>query len=129
MVFIGLLASSAAIADEKANAAPSFKNDIVPTFSAQCVFCHVTGAENAGLNLSRKEAYRNLVSTRSTESDLMRVAPGDPEKSYLMHKLRGTQLSVGGSGASMPRVDSAQLMNAAQLQLIEKWISAGAPNN
>jgi len=124
-----LLASGAAFAAGKANAAPSFKNDIVPIFSAQCVFCHVTGAENAGLNLARKEAYRNLVGTKSTESELMRVAPGDPEKSYLMHKLRGTQLSVGGSGASMPRVDSSQLMDAAQLKLIEKWILAGAPNN
>ena len=128
-VFMGFLASSAVFADGKTQAVPSFKNDIVPILSAQCVFCHVTGAENAGLNLARKEAYRNLVSTKSTESELQRVVPGDPEKSYLMHKLRGTQLSVGGSGASMPRVDSSQLLDAGQLQLIEKWISAGAPNN
>ena len=108
---------------------PSFKKDIQPILNAQCVFCHVTGAENAGLNLGRRDAYQNLVSTKSTESELLRVVPGDLEKSYLMHKLRGTQLSVGGSGDSMPKVDPARFLDAGQVELIEKWILGGAPNN
>lgn len=121
------LGGDAACAEPRA--IPSFKQDIQPIFNTQCVFCHVTGAENAGLNLARHDAYRNLVSTKSTESELLRIAPGDLEKSYLMHKLRGTQLSVGGSGDSMPKVDPARLLDAAQVELIEKWILGGAPNN
>lgn len=76
----------------------SFRTDLQPILNSRCVVCHVTGAENAGLNLARSVARRNLVGVPSTESKLMRVAPGKPDDSYLMHKLLGSQGSVGGNG-------------------------------
>lgn len=124
-----LSAWGVALGGGEAVSAPSFKNDILPIFNTNCVFCHVTGAENGGLNLGRRTAYQSLVSAPSTESALMRVAPGDPEKSYLMYKLTGTQLNVGGTGESMPKVDPPRLLDAREVQLIKKWILAGAPQN
>jgi hypothetical protein len=112
----------------EAGDAPSFKKDVQPILNAQCVFCHVTGAENGGLNLGGRKAYAALTSP-STESALARVAPGNPDKSYLVHKLRGTQLTVGGSGLRMPMTDPPTPIDAGQLDLIVKWIAAGAPDN
>jgi hypothetical protein len=119
-----LLACAAAEAGD----APSFRNDVQPILNAQCVFCHVTGAENGGLNLGGRKAYGSLTAA-STESTLARVALGDPDKSYLVHKLRGTQLSVGGSGLRMPMTDPPTPIDAGQLELIVEWIAAGAPDN
>jgi mono/diheme cytochrome c family protein len=113
---------------EAADAAVSYKTDIQPIFNAQCVFCHVTGAENAGLNLGRRESRASLMAP-SSEAPLPRVTPGDPEKSYLVHKLRGTHLSVGGSGNAMPMYDPPRPFDAALLERISRWIQNGAPDN
>jgi cytochrome c5 len=51
------------------------------------------------------------------------VAPEDPENSYLLHKMKGTADSVGGTGGVMPT--SGQLPEA-DIQIVEDWIAAGA---
>lgn len=119
---------NAAVAGESARVV-SFRADLQPILNSRCVVCHVTGAENAGLNLARSVARRNLVGVPSTESKLMRVAPGKPEDSYLMHKLLGSQGSVGGSGTLMPQSDSLQPLESSQLELFRSWILGGAPDN
>ena len=120
------IASGAAHADDP-SAPVDFKTQIQPILNAQCVFCHVTGAENGGLNLARAVAYKSLVGTPSTESPLLRVAPGKPEDSYLLHKLEGTHVSVGGTGATMPLVDPPRQLEASQRALFRTWIQQGAP--
>lgn len=112
-----------------AGADVSFKQDLQPLLNAQCVFCHVDGAENGELNLGRRKAYAALVDVPSIDAPLSRVAPGDVDKSYLMHKLRGTHLSVGGSGNAMPMVDPPRLMDPTQVDLFVRWIEQGAKNN
>ena len=59
----------------------------------------------------------------SLQSSLPLVAAGDPDGSYLLHKLRDTQDSVGGSGTVMP--PSGQL-EAAMLERVERWVAEGA---
>ena len=120
-----LAASSSAMADD---AAVSFKTQIQPILDAQCVFCHVTGAENGGLNLGRRVARASLLAT-STEAPMPRVTPGAVEQSYLIHKLRDTQLKAGGSGNRMPMNDPPRPLDEGQLGLIVRWIEAGAPDN
>jgi hypothetical protein len=71
-------------------------------------------------------AYRNLVSQKSRESNLELVRPGVPESSYLVHKLRGSHLTVHGSGAQMPLGSS---LEANDLQAIVEWIRLGANND
>ncbi len=104
----------------------SFSRDVQPIFSANCAICH-QGTGPAGLTLEPGASYLNLVGRPSTESNLPRVAPGNPQGSYLVHKLQGTQLSVGGSGAQMPY--SGMPLAPPQMALITGWIQEGAPNN
>lgn len=109
-----------------ATSAVSFSKDIQPIFEANCVTCHQGTSGRAGLSLESGAAYSNLVNVKSTESPLMRVAPGAPDQSYLLNKLQGTQGQVGGSGTQMP-IDSP--LPQAQISPVQQWISQGAPNN
>lgn len=106
----------------------SFADDLQPVLNSQCVYCHVTGAENGGLNLGRRHSHADLLSP-SEGAPLPRVAPGDVEGSYLVHKLRGTHLEVGGSGSPMPVYDPPKPFPAKYLEAVERWIEAGAADN
>ena len=86
--------------------------------------CHASGATKPFLD--QANAYGALVGAQSTQSSLLYVAPGDVEKSYLVHKLRNTQGTVGGSGTLMP-TDGA--LAPADVAAIEAWIANGAPND
>ena len=108
--------------------AVSFSRDIQPILNSQCVYCHVTGAENGGLNLGRRQSHAALMAD-STEAPMPRVTPGDRDNSYLIHKLRGTHLDVGGSGSAMPMYDPPKPFPTAQLEIIERWIEQGAVKN
>jgi hypothetical protein len=55
-----------------------------------------------------------------------RIEPGSPERSYLYHKITGTQADVGGSGERMPK--GGQLSDA-EIQTIRTWIAQGALDN
>ena len=43
--------------------------------------------------------------------------------------LKPTLLKVGGNGSRMPMTDPPRPMDAAQLELFERWIAQGAKNN
>ncbi|MCK9989784.1 MAG: hypothetical protein WA112_08990 [Rugosibacter sp.] len=105
----------------------SYKKMIQPIFNAHCVYCHISGAMQGELTLEPGLSPRSLIAVKSSESPLMRIAPGKPEDSYLVHKLEGTHLEVGGSGVSMPF--SASKLKEQDLALIRRWIASGAPNN
>lgn len=98
-------------------------------FSPTCATagCHSSGARSGSLVLEEGSSFGNLVNIDSTESDLKRVLPGGPDNSYLIHKLNGTQSSVGGSGSQMP-LGSSPLSEEA-IQKIREWIAAGAEDN
>lgn len=106
--------------------AVSFAATIQPFFNQQCVACHLTGAAGGGVNLEPGVAHEALVEVESTAPMLL-VTPGDPELSYLVHKLRGTHLEVGGNGMLMPL--GGQLIAEEMLDLVERWIAEGALDN
>lgn len=54
----------------------SFSKDVQPIFNNNCVVCHQGTNGPAGLSLASGAAYSNLVNVKSSESSLMRVAPG-----------------------------------------------------
>lgn len=107
--------------------AVSFKAGVLPLFQRNCVSCHMTGEEQGGLGLMPALAYGNLVRKASRQSPLARVEPGEPERSYLVHKLRGTHLDQGGSGGRMPL--GLEPLNPDDMERLLAWIRAGAPNN
>jgi hypothetical protein len=69
-----------------------------------------------------------IVSVPSVQAPgLDRAEPGSAELSYLVHKIQGTQGTVGGTGERMPR-GAAALPDAA-IQVIRAWIDQGAQDN
>jgi hypothetical protein len=102
----------------------SFTRDIVPLFKSRCVMCHLPDSGQASLSLHPKGGYANLVGVQSTQSSLLRVAPGNAENSYLYRKLIGTQVAAGGSGERMPFGETA--LSDEQIERIRRWIEAGA---
>jgi hypothetical protein len=117
-----LIASSVIAAD-----APSFKRDIAPVLEDRCAGCHLTGEESGKLALSMDIAFKTLVGQPSIESPLLRVKAGDPEASYLVKKLEGTQLVAGGKGAMMPL--GGPPVDPAFLNAVRQWIASGASDN
>lgn len=73
-----------------------------------------TGAASEGLNLEPGESFAHLVGKRSAHSALLLVEPGAPDRSYLIAKLEGSQLHVGGT------------LTLEEIAKIRTWISEGA---
>jgi len=94
---------------------------------AACSICHnpAGGAFRlVGLDLSTDATvYDSLVGVASRQrQDLLRVAPGDPDNSYLIHKLEGR---TGIDGLRMPRSGPPYLTDG-QVSIIRRWIELGA---
>ena len=108
----------------------SFAAQIQPIFTQNCAVsgCHDGASSAAGLNLEAGQAYGNLVEVASTQvPSLSRVAPGDPEKSYLFMKHSGASGIVGDR---MPRTNPGFLdQNPDLLELERRWIAEGAFDN
>jgi hypothetical protein len=102
-----------------------FAKEIQPIFTANCR-CHSGGAPLEGMNLGAGRAFANTVNVPSRQSNLNRIEPGDPDKSYLLHKLNGTQRTVGGGGSRMPL---GGRLSAGQIEKIRQWIAQGAKND
>jgi mono/diheme cytochrome c family protein len=135
LMLSALLAGSACSTDGKtstpASSTPSsgvsYSRDIQPIFNNYCVVCH-QGAGQAGLGLEPNVSYSKLVGVPSTQSATqLLVKAGAPDQSYLLAKLKGTQVQAGGSGAQMPY--GAAPLSQSQIGLVQQWIAAGAPNN
>ena len=71
-------------------------------FNPSCITCHSGAAAPQGLRLDSGVSFANLVGVPSVEaSSFLRVAPGLPDQSYLIHKLEGSaqvgeQMPLGG---------------------------------
>jgi hypothetical protein len=106
--------------------------DIQPIWDAKCVdACHdPTGEWGFILDMSG-DGYAAIVGIASSQvASMDYVTAGDPDNSYLWHKINNTQVSVGGSGLPMPKARSgmaADVMTADELATIEEWIAGGAP--
>ncbi len=108
----------------------TLSGDVQPILTANCAVsgCHAGTSPAVGQNLSAGQAYAAIVNVPSQEApDLMRVRPSLPDSSYLVHKIQGTQGSVGGSGGRMPL--GGNPLTAEQIATIRAWITAGALDN
>ena len=95
-------------------------------FNLNCTFsgCHVGGSPvlPGVMNLRAGQAYANIVNVPSLErANLLRVAPGDPENSYLVMKIEGR------AGPRMPL--NLPALSAEEIAVIRQWIADGAPDN
>jgi hypothetical protein len=88
--------------------------------------CHAASAASGGMVLDAGRSYGEIVNRPSTErGGFDRVEPGDPERSYLVKKLRGDPDITGGQ---MP-LDNPGSLTREQLDGLIEWVRAGAPND
>jgi hypothetical protein len=144
-VLSGVLAVALTVAvaacDEKLSDVTGPTQNLTPTFSSiqadilnapdsagrlACTQCHnAIGGRFNGLDLSSAVAYSNLVGRNSVgKPGAVRVIAGDPENSYLIHKLEGRP---GIVGARMPLLGPA--LTEGQILVIKRWIQLGARND
>lgn len=112
----------------------SFASDVQPIFTASCASmgCHdgVGGPGRPGgpagggtnLDLTSGSSFASLLNATTDCGPV--VAPGDPDGSVLIGKLRGTQLCTG---SQMPKGDPPLAENV--IDTIATWICQGANDN
>jgi hypothetical protein len=146
LLTLGVLVAAAAFGaacDEKLAELAGPSPNLQPTFTsiqqeifettdasgrAACTQCHtdVGRTPSGGLNLRHDVAYANLVSIASRgKAGAVRVVPGDPDNSYVVHKLAGSSDIVG---ERMPRTGGPYLTEG-QMTIIRRWIETGAKND
>lgn len=138
---VGLVCGSC---DESLRSITGPTPDLVPTFTsiqqniftttdsagrAACTNCHTTAGGRvppAGMDLGSPNAHAQLVNVASNaKPGAIRVIPGDPENSYLIHKVEGR---TGIAGLRMPR-SGPPYLTEGQIRVIKRWIELGALNN
>ena len=139
-IVIVFLAMAAAGCDESLETLAGPTPNLTPTFSSiqrdifeaadssgrpSCSSCHNPngGAFRAvALDMSTAGSYDSLVGIPARQRPgLLRVAPGDPDNSYLIHKLDGR---TDITGVRMPQ--RGPYLTEGQLAIIRRWIERGA---
>jgi len=93
-----------------------------------CITCHTDNGRTpaGGLVLLEGRSYQALVSQPSRfKAGAVFVVPGDPDASYLIHKLEG---AADIAGSRMPR-GTGPFVTSGQMQIIRRWIELGAKND
>jgi hypothetical protein len=91
-------------------------------FTPVCTACHAGGTAPEGLRLDAGSSAAALIGVPSNQApSVLRVAPGDPDASYLIRKLEGSAVA----GARMPL--GGPFLDEATIDVIRAWINAGAP--
>ncbi|WP_299697276.1 c-type cytochrome domain-containing protein [Hydrocarboniphaga sp.] len=107
----------------------SFQSIQDNVFTPICTQCHAGASAPQGLDLQQGSSYDMIVNVVSQEQPtLARIAPGDPDASYLIQKIAG---AAGISGARMPYgcPTSQPCLDAATIDVIRQWVSNGALND
>jgi len=125
----GNISTSAGVTVTVNNAAPTVTLSQLQTaiFTPKCSGCHTgVGSSLPGVqNLTAGNTFAAIVGVASIEQPaLKRVAPGDPDHSYLVQKIEG---AAGISGQRMPL--GGPFLAQAEIDLVRAWIAQGALNN
>ena len=143
VIVIGSIVMATAACDESLSKLGGPTPTLEPTFTSiqrdmfeatdsagrtACTTCHTNAGRNpaGGLNLNHDAAYDQLVNVDSrAKPGELRVVPGFPETSYLIHKLEGTPGIVGNR---MPN-NGPPYLTDGQVVIIRSWIEKGAPRD
>lgn len=96
-----------------AEEAIDFDRQIRPLLSNTCFTCH-------GPDEARREADLRL--DREVDAKAAVIVPGHPDESELIRRITSED-----EFERMPPVDAKQQLTPAQIDLLKKWVSAGAP--
>jgi hypothetical protein len=144
LIATGLLSISlgAGACDEKLSTLAGPTPNLEPTFASvqtnifeltdsagrrACVNCHTNVGRTpaGGMILLHDVAYDQIVNVSSVQRPgTMRVQPGSPDASYLVHKVEGRP---GIGGLRMPF--TPPYLTDGQITILRRWIEIGAPRN
>ncbi len=91
-----------------------FARDIQPILSHHCWSCH--GPDSKSRHSELRLDDRDIAIATGA------IVPGQPNASQLVHRIRAT-----AADEQMPPAESKKPLNEQQIQLLETWISQGAP--
>ena len=94
-------------------------------FTPTCAFssCHDATTPENDLDLTSGQAFASLLEGTSPDTDVARVAPGDPENSLLYQSL------VGKAPADIRAMPLGGSLSDEEIEAIKEWINLGASNN
>jgi hypothetical protein len=123
VVLLAVLGGSIALVAEESTPI-SYAAQVEPILISECGDCHGAEKPKKGLDMSKGQGYAHLVGKPSNEvPELLLVKPGDPDGSYVWHKLE----HKAEKGRGMPRtIFSSKMLPAAELEVIKRWIADGA---
>jgi hypothetical protein len=107
--------------------APSFTFIQEQIFTPSCAVagCHDAATSQNDMDLSAGAAFANIVNVPTFDtSDFDRIEPGDPERSYILKKVRGDPDIVG---SQMPLIGGP--LDPALIEALSEWIADGAREN
>lgn len=127
---VTVTASAATFADFTVTLLPvSFSHHVKPVLKGACTGCHsAAGGAPLGLRLTGYRARKTTVGVTSAEQSAMAlIRPWQPDSSYLVHKIQGTQANVGGTGSRMPL--GFPPLPHQTIRMIRRWVAQGALPN
>lgn len=105
----------------------SYAADIQPIWDDKCVSCHKAGGFAELFVHLDGDSYSNVVGVLSGQAtDKQLIEAGNAANSYLIAKLRNTQMAAGGSGGLMPGGAMPTPLPEEQIMMIEQWANEGA---
>lgn len=136
------------VVEETSGPEVSFTADLMPFFGVTCAFggCHDGDTREAGLYLgpnvskgppdvaTQREVHESLLSPATTTTEMPRITPHEPGRSFLMLKLEGCQNALGLTcgdriqgepcGARMPYL--SEPLAPEKRAMLARWIAEGA---
>lgn len=113
VLFGGLLFFSLAeenvLAEDKSEAAPDFKKDVLPIFEEKCLRCHGAKRRGGKLDMRTLEAMLEGGDTGAA------IKPGNAKKSLLIELIHYKE---------MPPKKEKNFVTPAELELLRRWIDS-----
>lgn len=92
--------------------------------------CFGAGCHNGAQRpvFTSQTTFMNAVINQSSTTGVAYITPNNPDKSYLLYKLRGLQTLIrNGAGQQMPKGGTP--LTDAQFCMMYDWVLHGAPRN
>ncbi len=115
-VFIIRLASGVGAADDD-SAEVRYSRDIRPILAANCFGCHGADDKHREADL-RLDTFEGASSSHDGRAA---IVPGQPDQSELLKRVLSHDPDL-----TMPPPDSGKSLSSDQIQLLQRWIKAGA---
>jgi hypothetical protein len=97
-----------------------------PNEYGHCIYCHYDGSAAPG-DLTNPFGPNGVVNVDAVyRSDLKRVAPGDPEHSLLILKVRPHDENTDYSDVGVQMPYKFDELSSNQVDIVRQWISQGA---